>query len=85
MVESRGFNRKRLLDNLLPNSEELVVLERLRLKDKNTLEDRITITDPKIFTRSWEAVVVYKRVANETFVEDVCLDRKTAGKLPLPK
>jgi len=60
-------------------------VERLRLKDKNTPEDRITITDPKVFTRPWEAVVLYKRVANETFTEDVCLDRKAAGKLPLPK
>jgi len=85
VVESRGFSTKRLLDNLLPNSFDLSLTERLRLKDKNTLEDRITIADPKVFTRSWEAVVLYKRVPNEMFPEDVCLDRKAAGQLPLPK
>lgn len=85
VIESRGFSRKRLLDNLLPNSDALTVVERLRLKDRNTLEDRITINDPKIFVRPWEAVVLYKRTADEVFPEDVCLDRKAAGQLPLPK
>jgi len=85
VVESLGFNRKRLLDNLLPNSEELRLLERIRLVDVNTLEDRITITDPEIFTKPWDAVLRYKRQPDEVFPEDVCLDRKAAGQPPLPK
>jgi hypothetical protein len=84
VVESLGFNRKRLLDNLLPNSEELRLLERIRLVDANTLEDRITITDPEIFTKPWDALLTYKRQPDEVFSEDVCLDRKAAGQPPLP-
>jgi hypothetical protein len=85
VVESLGFSRKRLLDNLLPNSEELRLLERIRLVGANTLEDRITITDPEMFTKPWDAVLTYKRQPDEVFPEDVCLDRKDAGQLPLPK
>jgi hypothetical protein len=80
VVESLGFNRKRLLDNLIPNSEELKLVERIRLKDRNTLEDRITITDPEIFTKPWDVVLTYKREPSTViFREDVCLDRIAAG------
>jgi len=84
VVESRGLSHKKLLDNYLPNSDDLALLERIRLKDSNTLEDRITITDPAVFTKPWDTVVTYKRVPNEVFPEDVCLDRKAAGQSPLP-
>lgn len=86
IVESRGFSIDKLLDNLIPNSGQLQVLEHMRLRDKNTLEVRITINDPEIFTRSWNAVLTYKRQPEEVFpfAEDVCLDRKNAGELPLP-
>jgi len=80
VVESLGFNRKRLLDNLIPNSEALKLVERIRLRDRNTLEDRITITDPEIFTKPWETVLTYKREPSTVvFREDVCLDRIAAG------
>jgi hypothetical protein len=84
VVESSGFNHKKLLDNLLPDSDELQLLERLQLKDWNTLEDRITITDPQMFERPWDTVITYRREPDAVFPEDVCLDRKAAGQLPLP-
>lgn len=84
VIESRNFERGRLLDGLIPNSEQLRIKERLKLIDAETLEDRITITDPEMFTRSWEAVVTYRRQPNQTFAEDVCLDRKAAGQAPWP-
>ena len=84
VVESRNFMRDRLLDNLTPNSEDLRLVERIRLIDQDTLEDRITISDPEMFTRPWEAVVTYKRQPAQTFPEDVCLDRKAAGEAPWP-
>lgn len=85
VIESRGFTHERLLDDLLPNSEQLRLLERIRLLDANTLEDRITITDPEMYTRSWEARVVYVRQPAQTFPEDVCLDRKAAGQSAWPR
>lgn len=84
VIESRNFERGRLLDGLIPNSEQLRLKERLELIDAETLEDRITITDPEMFTHPWEAVVTYKRQPNQTFAEDVCLDRKATGQTPWP-
>lgn len=84
VVKSFGFSSEKLLDNYLPSSESLQLVERIRLRDQDTLEDRITITDPENFTRPWETVLTYQRQADETFPEDVCLDRKRAGQMPLP-
>ena len=84
MAESSQFAYGKLLDNLVTGSDDLQLRERFRLRDRNTLEDRITITDPQAFTRSWDAVLTFSRVADETFPEDVCLDRRDAGQAPLP-
>lgn len=85
VVETAQFSGDTLLDNLVPTSEELRLTERLRLRDRNTLEHKITITDPQVFSRSWETVLTYQRQGDETFPEDVCLDRKKAGMSPWPR
>ena len=87
VVKSTGFSTQRLLDDLIPNSEDLSLTERLRLRGADTLEDQITVQDPTIFTRPWKAVLVYERQADDLFPfpEDVCLDRKDAGQLPLAR
>jgi hypothetical protein len=79
VIESEGFSDQKLLDNVLPNSEELKLVERIRLLDRNTLQDRITITDPTMYEKPWEAVVTYKRQQDRAFEEYVCLDHKRAG------
>lgn len=85
VVESEGFSDQKLLDNYLPNSEELKLLEQIRLVDRNTLEDRITITDPAIFTHPWDAVVTYKRQTDRAFEEFVCLDHLRSGEQIWPR
>jgi hypothetical protein len=85
VVKSFAFATDKLLDNYLPSSESLELLERVRLLDSDTLEDRITITDPANFTRPWETAITYKRQPDEPLPEDVCLDRKSAGAAPLPR
>lgn len=87
MARSYGFLDKTLLDDRIPHSEQLELVEHIRLRDRNTLEDRITITDPETFTRVWDAVLSYKRQPDDSFPfpEDVCLDRKNAGQPPLPR
>ena len=84
VAESSEFSDAKLLDNLLPSGDQLKLTERIRLRDHNTLEDRITITDPDNFTRSWDTALTYKRQPEATFPEDVCLDRRDAGSPPLP-
>jgi len=84
VIESDGFAAK-LLDNLLPNSEDLKLVEHLRLIDNNTLEDRIRIEDSTNYTQPWETVLTYRRVADEPFPEDVCLDRKRDKQVVWPR
>jgi hypothetical protein len=77
VVTTTGINGDKLLDGLLPNSDQLQIVEYLRRLDANTLENRIEFTDPVMFTRPWQATVRYERVADDAFPfpEDVCLDR----------
>jgi hypothetical protein len=86
VVESHTFLPQKLLDNLIPSSEDLTLTESMRLRDHNTLEDRITISDPQMFTGPWQTILLYKRASDDLFPfpEDVCLDRMKSG-LPLPR
>jgi hypothetical protein len=84
IAESTGFMDGKLLDGLISGSDQLKLTERIRLRDQDTLEDRITISDSDTFTRNWDVVLTYKRQPDETFPEDVCLDRRDAGKPTLP-
>jgi hypothetical protein len=87
VAHSTKFTEQKLLDAFIPNSEDLELTEHLRLKDSDTLEDRITIVDPQYFTQPWDTVLTYKRQADNLypFHEDICLDRKKAGAPPLPR
>jgi hypothetical protein len=87
VARTTKFSEQKLLDAFIPNSEDLQITERIRLKNTHTLEDQITIEDPQFFTRPWSAVLTYARqpASLYPFHEDVCLDRKKAGELPLPR
>ena len=78
VAETTNLSDRTLLDDLVPHTVDLKVTEHLRLRDQDTLEDRITIEDPAYFTRPWDAVIVYQRQPATLFREDVCLDRLEA-------
>jgi hypothetical protein len=78
VVETEGFQHNTLIDNLVPHGYDLKTTERIRLKDADTLEDRLTIEDPEYFKRPWQTVVTYKRQPDEPFPENVCLDTRGA-------
>ena len=44
-----------------PYSDKLHVVERIRLIDKDTLESKMTLTDPVAFTRPWEVTRLLSR------------------------
>jgi len=85
VVETKELADYKLIDGLVQTSDALTLVERFRLKDKNTLEHRITISDPATFTKPWDAVLTYKRQPDEAMTEDVCLERRKAGESPWPK
>ena len=56
VVESIGLDERSWIDKFgYPQSEQMHVEERYRRVDTNTLELRITITDPLIYTGPWES------------------------------
>jgi hypothetical protein len=85
VVQSAGFADEALLDNLIPSTSDLELIERFRL-NRGQLEDTITITDPEIFTRPWKAVITYTRQPDAILdKEDICLERLKAGLETFPR
>jgi hypothetical protein len=84
VVDTVGLMHETLMDNSgLPHSDDLVMTERLRLLDPNTLENRIRFEDPQTFSQPWETVVTYRRQVGARLQEDVCLDRIKQGLPPI--
>jgi hypothetical protein len=81
VVVTRGLTKQTYLDHSgLPHSDDLVLTETFRLKNRDVLENRMRIEDPKTYTSAWEAVVTYRRQPHAQLKEDVCLDRIKQGK-----
>jgi hypothetical protein len=85
VAETDHFTDFKMFDGLIQTSDELKLTERFRLKDRNTLEYRVTVTDPVTFSQSWETVLTYKRQPDAPFQEDICMERKKAGESTWPK
>jgi hypothetical protein len=75
VVETQGFNDLTTLDTAgLPHSTQMHVSERIRKTAADTLEDVITIADPKTFTETWSTRVTYRRQPGLRLKEYVCTD-----------
>ena len=82
VVESIGFDERSWVDSFgYPHSDQMRLIERYKLRDKDTLELQLTIIDPVIYTKPWVSEVkVNKRVPKEKMtaggwgglMEDVC-------------
>jgi hypothetical protein len=53
-----------------PHSNQVHVIERMRLIDNNTFENDMIIEDPVAFTTPWHVNRHYRRLASDTFVGD---------------
>jgi hypothetical protein len=61
VIDVIGFNDKTWLDRIgHPHSDALHVVERMRRVDHVTLNDEITIEDPKAYTKPWTAQVSFQ-------------------------
>ncbi len=75
VVQSQGFSDVTTLDAAgLPHSSEMRVSERIRKVDADTLEDVVTINDPKTYTKAWSTRATYKRQPGLRLKEYVCTD-----------
>jgi hypothetical protein len=76
-IETIGFNGEQWVDTAgLPQSPDQTVDETLKLLDANTLEDTVTVTDPKFYTAPWTTKVTFKRLPDTTFLpEEECSEK----------
>lgn len=76
IIESGDFNGKQWLDDSgLPQSPGMLVTERIRKVDANTLEDVITYTDPKYYSAPWTARVTFRALPSTLLVEEDCAEK----------
>ena len=74
VVETVNFNDKTWIDREgVPHSDELRVLERIRLDNEGNLLIDITIEDPVAFTESWTGQRRYRPV-DWDIEEFACMD-----------
>lgn len=77
VVESRGFNDKTWLDGLgHPHSEDLRVTERYHRRDFGHLDAKVTIDDPKTYTKSFTIKVTFDLLPDTDVLEWFCAENE---------
>lgn len=84
VVDTAGFNDITTIDRAgIPHSTDMVVNERIRLIDNGQrLEDVITVTDPKTFTKPWSTRVTFVRKPGYRLQQYVCTDKNPEAAAP---
>jgi hypothetical protein len=74
-VDTVGFNDKTWLDQVgHPHSDAMHLTERIRRVDHDTLQDDLTIEDPKAFVRPWTGQQIFKLKPTWHLAEYICED-----------
>jgi hypothetical protein len=82
VIESRGFNDKSWLDDDgHPHTDALHTLERFHRSDFGHMTMRITIDDPKAYTKTWDALFHYHLLPDTELIEFICDNEKDAPHL----
>ena len=66
VVDTVALNTNSFVEGFTPHSEDMTVTERIRFTEPGLLEDRITVTDPKAFTKPWETLHQYRKAGAGT-------------------
>jgi len=75
VVDTVNMRADTVLDRrLAPHSDALHIIERIRRTAYDTIEDQITIRDPKAFTKDWVVTHVMTRKDDWELREFVCQD-----------
>jgi len=73
VIDTAGLNDRTWLDQVgHPHSDALHVVERLRRTDRDTLQDDLTIDDPKAYKKPWTGRQVFTRRPAWHLLEYVC-------------
>lgn len=77
VVESTNFNDQTWIDRTaVPHSEEMRLIERIYLNDKNQLQVDMRVEDPKALAKPWEFSRYYRKT-DWTIDELMCEDNAT--------
>jgi hypothetical protein len=77
IVDTVGLKDQSWLDMVgHPHSDVLHVIERLRRVDHETLQDEITIDDPKAYKKPWSGTLAYKLRPSWHLIEYICEDNR---------
>jgi hypothetical protein len=75
VVDTADLNDKTWLDQVgHPHSDALHVVERIRRIDHYTLQDDVTIDDPKAYKKTWTGRQIFKLKPTWHLLEYVCTD-----------
>ena len=72
VVDTVGFSKDTPLGRGVEHSEKMHIIERMRLKDPNTLEITTTIDDPEALAKPYTRTTSYVRHADWTLAEYIC-------------
>lgn len=73
VVDTVGLNDKTWLDQVgHPHSDALHVIERIQRTDSETLEDDVTIDDPRAYAKPWSGRQIFKLKPTWHLIEYVC-------------
>jgi hypothetical protein len=73
VVDTTGFNGKLWLDQVgHPSTEALHVTERFTRKNLGEMELRVTIDDPKAYTKPWDVKLAWTLVPDTDLIESIC-------------
>jgi hypothetical protein len=75
VVDAVGFNDKTWIDMAgHPHSEAMHLVERIRRVDHNTLQNDLTIEDPKAYTKPWGGRLIFVLKPGWSLGEMICED-----------
>ena len=61
VVDTVALHTQSFIEGFSPHSDQMTVHERIRFASPGLLEDRITVNDPKAFTKPWETTKRYRK------------------------
>ncbi|HUO21807.1 MAG TPA: hypothetical protein VMU59_04760 [Caulobacteraceae bacterium] len=74
IVDTIAVSDKTTIMNVIPHTDQMHLVERIRLTGPGAMEDYLTIDDPKTFSKPWTMVAHFKRVPGMRMAEDICQD-----------
>ena len=73
VLDTIGFNDKTWLDAVgLPHSDAMHIIERFRRPDFGHMEVKVTIDDPKAYTKPWTATIGWEYFPDTELLDWVC-------------